>query len=452
MATETLTMAGYRATRDAAGVLTVHDVPIFVECSRGKHEFDAEWIDAAVAKSKLSAAESYFPPLHVRHHKDGAEVKAAGFFRITGTQRITFRGEARLAVVADLVITDRAVAADVLAKRYPYRSVEIFNVGTPALDSLALLDHEAPFLELPMLMVSRVDESAPIASATMDQAAGSTVAAIFRRGRSAALLFQMDENAATQATNQDAPPIPGQDQTKDAGTDPKVAAIVASIADGSISVAGLQQIIDAIKARTGDTDGDAVADANQPPAAGNAPAKAPSPGSGRASMKKEDMDTNTNEIATMKAEAAADLTVQMAKLAGELEAERAKNAEFRAESIRKDQVAAAMKRLEGRPLGADLQDKLVAFHKTHGEAAFAAYVDAFATSVGPVSRDSATAIAMKADKLPEVAAKYESQGADAVRRAVQFSKEWDELTAHRATSLSRDRYVEVHMGLANRSN
>lgn len=453
---DTLTMAGYEATRDAAGVLTVRDVPIFVECSRGKHEFDAQWIEAAVAKAKNAAAEGYLPPLHVRHHEDGVDVKPAGFFRITGTDRIRFKGEERLAVLADLVVTDPTVAAEVLAKRYPYRSVEIFNVGTPSIDSLALLDHEAPFLELPMLMVSRVDESAPVASATTDRTPGSTVAAIFRRGRSAALLFQMDD-----PNKQDAPaPSPAaavQDDKPETGVDPQVAGIVKAIADGSISVAGLQQIIDAIKARTGDTDGEASADQMQQPAAGNAPAKAPAPGQGRASMKKDEKNMNTEPetpAATMKGgEGEADLRVQMARMAGELEAEKAKAAEFRAEIARKEQVAVALKRLEGRPLGADLESKLVAFHKAHGEAAFAAYVEAFATSVGPVSKDNTTAMALKAaDKVPAVALKYEEKGPEAVRRAVQFAAEWDQLAEKRATTITKERYVEIHMGLANRSN
>lgn len=153
-------MHGYSATRDAQGILTIHRVPIFVECSRDEHQFDASWISQAVNRANRAAAEGYFPPLHIRHHEAGQEVRPAGYFKIVGTSPIQFKGAMRVAVLADLVVTDPAVQDEVLAKRLPYRSVEIFDADEPNLDSLALLDHEAPYLELPMLMVSQVDQSA----------------------------------------------------------------------------------------------------------------------------------------------------------------------------------------------------------------------------------------------------------------------------------------------------
>jgi len=428
--TDTLTMAGsgYRATRSSDGVLTVHSVPIFVECSRGEHEFDGEWIEAAVAKAQSSASEGYLPPLHVRHHEDGVDVKPAGFFRISGTDKIRFKGEPRLAVLADLVITDPAVAAEVLAKRYPYRSVEIFNVNQPAFDSLALLDHEAPFLELPMLMVSRVERveesGARVPGGTTAGKSGSTFRAIFRRGLRAALLFNMDDQTTTTADAAANGAAPAADLQA------AIASVMAAIKAGTIPADVIAQLCDALK--------DQMAAVSPLTMGYDEPAKAPSPGAGRASMKRDEDS---------------ELRVQMARMAGELEAEKAKAAEFRGEILRKEQVAIALKRLEGRPLGADLEQKLVAFHKTHGEAAFAAYVEAFATSVGPLVKDHSQAIALKAaEKVPAVAMKYEAQGPDAVRKALRFSQEWDELSAHGAVRVSQERYVEIHMGLANRNN
>ena len=42
--------AGYKAT-EKDGVLVIHNVPIFVECQRGEHNFDKNWISQAVAKA-----------------------------------------------------------------------------------------------------------------------------------------------------------------------------------------------------------------------------------------------------------------------------------------------------------------------------------------------------------------------------------------------------------------
>jgi len=198
--------SGYRAT-STDGVLVIHDVPIFVECSRGEHDFSRDWINAAVAKAMQAEHDGYLPPLHVRHHgKTGMDdpVKAAGFFRIKGTQEISFKGSVRMAVVADLHITDPSVKEDVLAKRLPYRSVEIFDVDKPALDSLALLDHEAPYLELPMLMVSDVSDQDSVSHMQRGVAHATfynpwlqrhadtfnPVVACFRRGSSAIVLFE----------------------------------------------------------------------------------------------------------------------------------------------------------------------------------------------------------------------------------------------------------------------
>ena len=45
----TQTVQGYRATRNTQGHLTIHEVPIFVECTRGEMCFDGKWIATAVA-------------------------------------------------------------------------------------------------------------------------------------------------------------------------------------------------------------------------------------------------------------------------------------------------------------------------------------------------------------------------------------------------------------------
>ena len=186
--------------------------------------------------------------------------------------------------MADLVITDPTTQTDVLATRLPYRSVEIFNVEQPSIDSLALLDHEAPYLPLPMLLVSDVDGQntdskhalGGVASATfrsgwqMDARKDSgPMVACFRHGDHAHLLFH--ESEETMSTNQEtlAADASAEDITAkfaDNGYKPEekaekdedksedmengaydVSAVVSAIESGEISVSDMDAILAAIQ-------------------------------------------------------------------------------------------------------------------------------------------------------------------------------------------------------------
>ena len=399
------------------GVLVVHRVPIFVECVRGKTDFDEKWIFAAVAKAKLGESENYLPPLHIRHHEAETDVRAAGFFRVLGAERITFKGKIRLAIMADLHITDPVTQAEVMAKRLPYRSVEIFNVDQPAINGLALLDHEAPFLELPMLMVSQVAENgSPVPPGTFEVDGSHTVAASFTRGNAMHLLFR-ETNMADEPKTEDKPK---GEKMEGEGAAIDVGAICKAIKSGSISVADMDAIMAAIKEQEGTKEGAEPAGEE---------AAAPAPGT------------------AMKQEANGELSVQMARLQGELDAEKAKSAEFRAAAVRKENVAKALDRLRDRPLGADLEKRLVAFHAEHGEKAFFAYVEAYATSAAPLPKSDAQGAAanLKLESLSPVLMKYRDLGNGQLEKAMGFSDQWKELKRRRMTSVSEDRYVEINM-------
>lgn len=417
------TQAGYRATRQPDGTLVVHRVPIFVECERGEVQFGREWIAAAVAKAKQAETEGYLPPLHIRHHEPSTEatnaVRAAGFFRILGTEQITFKGSARLAVVADLIVTDPVTQQEILQKRLPYRSVEIFDVSKPALDSLALLDHEAPFLELPMLLVRDVDGSVPPGTLTLNPA--PTVAACFRRGSSAHLLFRENEASMAEETKKGDDEKKGEGMGAD-GAGLNVDAIVKAIKDGSISVADFASI----QAAMAEMQTETKDDEDKP-----APAAAP----GGESMKKNTADDSA-------------VSARFAALQGELDGTKAKLAAFEADGKRKDDVAGAMKRLEGRPLGADIEATLIAFHKEHGGAAFKAYVDSLAKAVGVLPTDTGKGAqfgGVSGRKLPKVAMKYQDEGPEAVDRAAKIALEWEELDATGHVRMSQERYVQLNM-------
>lgn len=416
------TANGYQATIED-GTMTVHRVPIFVECSRGDTTFDRDWISAAVAKAAQSASEGYFPPLHIRHHEPSTEstnaVRAAGFFRIVGTELIRFKGSARTAILADLVITDPVVQQEILQRRLPYRSVEIFDVNCPSIDSLALLDHEAPFLELPMLMIGGISELATsggqsrVAGATFTYSPADTVACSFRTANKAHLLFREDRMSETD-TEKKGDKMEGETGSLDVG------AVVKAIKSGAISVADMDSIMAAIQEAEGKKEA--------PVADGPAPASAP----GGESMKAESKGIDAAQFAALK---------------GELDGTKARLSEMQADLKRTAQIAKAMQRLDGRPLGADLESKLVAFHRAHGEAAFGSYVDAMVEAVGPVEKSTAAgaAFAGHGGKVPDVAMKYSQHGADNVAKAAQFAAEWTQLKAHGHMRQTLDRYVEIQM-------
>lgn len=423
----TKTLGGYVASKLPDGTMVVHDVPIFVECERGEMQFGKEWIEAAVEKAKQAESEGYLPPLHIRHHEAGTEVKASGFFRITGTRNITFKGEKRLAVLADLHITDPDTQAEVMSKRLPYRSVEIMNVDKPALDSLALLDHEAPFLELPMLVVSQIQRGTASANLSASSSLthhpeGATCDAYFRRGAVRNLLFKvgdnaMDETQPGQAVAQE--PKPEQKQQAEP-SDGGVGAMVKAIIDALLPILTAQLT----KAKEPEPT------EQKPSADPNKPAPAAAPGG-------ESMSKDTEE-----------LSVKMAALAGENQAMKARLDTMAAEAERKEAVAVALKRLEGRPLGADLETKLAAFHKEHGAKAFAAYVDSMATTFAAVPSDragsfSANTVVNTAEMSDAVKA-YEKDGPTAVEQALKFSREWNTQRQY-GLRTSEKSYIEHQM-------
>jgi hypothetical protein len=427
----TQTPMGYRATQDD-GQLVVHDVPIFLTCKRGEAVFDDTWISAAVSKARQAANDGYYPPLHIRHHDDKeTPVRAAGYFQINRAAPITYKGKRRMAILADLIITDPLTQEEVLAKRLPYRSVEIFNVDEPNIDSLALLDHEAPFLELPMLMVSEV-EGVPGTFARpwqIDATTDGPMVACFRRGDRASLLFR-EEGMENELKDADEPKQAnfaedGDDKKKD---DKKkdgeemqdessvdTAAIVKAITSGSIPL----KDFDDIRAAIAEYESSATSEPEEPEEA----APAPVPGE---SMEKESGDA-----------------VKFAKLETEIELLRVKEAERDAAETRTKEVGAAMKRLADRPMGADLEGRLMAYHKTHGSAAFKDHVEVIAQAVGVLPADDGGG-GFSGAKAPPLAMKFMDCGGDAVDKAAAFCAQWEELR-ERGLKVTREAFVRDQM-------
>jgi hypothetical protein len=447
------TASGFRATRKGKGPLTIHNVPIFVETEktvgkgdeRAVKQFGQDWINQAVAKAKREAAEGYHPPLHVWHHGENKQAIAAGHFKVLGAEQIQFGGQTRMAVMADLVLTNPAVEADVIASRLPYRSVEIHKLDVASIDSLALLDDEVPHCRLPMLEVGEVSE-----------AAGSGVE-VFRAGARTAIRFAfepdekktpaIDEQKSPQASA-DGDSAKGEDPVKEVDPEakadesakdasPGVQGVLAAIADGTISVGDFQALVDAITAKTASGDPAGNADLKKP-------AQAPAPGGSMHSDSSE--ATNMSAQAPKAAEkmtADSETAVQMAAMQGEIAGLKATVAAQQADTQRKQAVAAAMKRLEGRVLGSTFEEEITAFHAKWGGEAFNAYVAGFEKVMPPLAGGDPTR-PTNGSKVPAVAMKYQAEGSDAIDRAAKFAAEWEQQAGHGISS-TQEEYVAFHM-------
>lgn len=455
----TATRNGFKATRKkGGGHLTVHRVPIFVETKKLVQkgdadelmQFDAGWIGKAVARAQRQEAEGYFAPLHVQHHGGRKEVVAAGHIKVLGTEVIQFNGEPRTAVMADLVVTNPAVEADIRAGRFPYRSVEIHKpslTDDPGIDSLALLDDEVPHCRLPNLEVGEVAEA---------EFSAAGVAA-FRASDGFAVCFDFDTEQKKPKAKRDAEAggdpddnaEPGEGKEGEEGAEastPTAKAIVEAIDSGEITVADLQAIVEAIKRRSASAGGEGQG-GEAPKSAG--PARAPSPqqmaanNEGGTHMTEKKKEEVAPEV-TGKADA--ENAVQMAALRSEIDILKASNAQREASEKRNVDVAGAMKRLAGRPLGADLEANLTKFHADFGAAAFAEHVTRLERAVGVTPTGAAAgSVNMGTDKVPDVAMKYSAQGPEAVARAAKFAAQHAELRARGITRLTAERFIELRM-------
>lgn len=428
----------YTATRNSKGHLVIENVPIFVECTRGDLTFDAKWIKQAVERAKQAETEGYLPPLHVRHHGDtSALVAPAGYFRVRDVRTLTFKGEQREAIFADLTITDPEIDEAVLMDRLPYRSVEILNTAKPSIDSLALLDHQVPYLELPMLMVSPSSSrrhDVAVASATFanpwiatHQDDTSPVVALFRRGHAAYLFTQEPTMNEDEDEKKPAAEPETMEKPAAASTAPDVQQIIAAIQSGAISVANLEAIKAAITAAEGAAGMPAAPNPMMQPAPAAIPAQVP--GEAMTVMKP------TTELDT-----------RLAALAGENAALRSRLDERDAADKRRDDVAVAMQRLEGRALGSNLKEELMKFHSDFGPKAFEAYVGKMTATFAATATAGETAAAVRfaghgAAGTPEVAMSYTDQGTEAVNAAAKFAAEHAEMARHGIHRKSVEAYV-----------
>lgn len=470
----------YKAKRNDQGHLVIKGVPIFCECKRGEQSYNRKWLEKAATAAKASEREGYFAPLHIRHHGDDG-VRPAGFFRITGVREITFKGRKRAALFADLTITDPSADWEVVSSRLPWRSVEIFDVDKPNIDSLALLDHDPPYLELPMLMVrveeseqdgSQIGQPEAVAFATFANPykragvdADEPVVACFKRGTSARLFFHDDENATMDDDNKDLPagddlgtdktgadqpkdkseqfaddkpPIPPKDESGEGdgaeggsgdGMDADVAAFCEAIKSGTISVSDMEAVKAAIIEQQSTVA--APADPTQNPQQ----AQAPVPGAHQ--MSKTD-DTTSAQFKAM--------NDQIAELKGENAAFKKQLQERDDNDAKKVAVDKALQKFADRPMGADFRAELETNFDAMGADGFEKFVDTMANKLGKfrVVDDDDPDNNPSPGTCEEVLA-YNDQGAKASERAAYFAAQHDELFKRGHTSVDKARYLELNM-------
>ena len=172
----------YQAEQAKDGTWTIFEVPVFavhVDKRGGKPlAFTLDWLKAALEKGKTRHAEGYYPPLHISHHGAEGEVEAAGKIRFTEIRPHAHGGEKIPTLFADLVGVRPDVYQRIRKGELSYRSVEILDVDSPEIDSLALLDSEVPYFRFPLLKIGS-EKRAQRSPALAYSAAGRRASVLF---------------------------------------------------------------------------------------------------------------------------------------------------------------------------------------------------------------------------------------------------------------------------------
>jgi hypothetical protein len=147
----------YAADQEADGTWNVRGVPLLAVHKRFGQDFDRPWLEAALERAQVLYARQYVGPLHVHHHSlFSGNVYQAGSFMPTAIKDLVF-GDLEQAVpviVGDLLKIPAGVYSALRRGDLPYLSVELDPDFTrPKINSVALLEHEAPYFPFPLLTV-----------------------------------------------------------------------------------------------------------------------------------------------------------------------------------------------------------------------------------------------------------------------------------------------------------
>ena len=339
----------YRSERAPDGTWTIYDVPVFSAHTRSlggkQHTFDAPWLRSAVSKAQTRHAEGYYHPAHVRHHGDGAAVEAAGQVRFQRVAKLRVGGVEVPTIFADLVGVPQAAYDAIRRGELSYRSVEILDLASGEIDSLAFLDHEVPFFRYPLLRVSEGED------VTTTRPARSAALAYSAAGVSHSALFRYAE-AAMDPTTEDKPEA-------------------AMAADPKAKARELLSALAELLGLTGESEEEAPAATPAPPMQASAagPVELPAPAAGYSQGTVTDADRESIRL-TARMDA---LTAQYAAMRGELDSAKAETRMVREASALRE---------EG--FGDPQITRYEATCKAKGEAAGAVYAQAL-RDAGPAA-------------------------------------------------------------------
>lgn len=193
----------YRATVYPDGTADLHQIPCFAECkarSNGMHppfDITRPWLEMAFRQHMQARQGQFIPPAHTKHHFAETPTGRAGFFAMTGVAPAIESGERKYAIYADILRIPAAVFAQIERGEWPYCSVEVGDWRRGIINSLALLDDEAPGHKFPLISVGQ-------------KQAAAAPAARFRSASVGRLVFRFAASyGANMDPNQMPPGMPG---------------------------------------------------------------------------------------------------------------------------------------------------------------------------------------------------------------------------------------------------
>lgn len=465
---------GYRSSR-IGGHLYVFDVPIFAECAIGEETFDAAWIEDSFENTLARNASGYWPPMHVRHHGDAEDnegpVLAAGDFAVSRVGPLNLEGVPVQTVFATLRFTDPTQAMRAEQGQLQWRSIEITpnDLEKRCLSSVALLDHEPPWLKFPNLRLAMEPLGSSIetqpGNAKIDDAQGVTFRELLlgskgprASGRDCLAFAFSERHPMPKHTPKPTPKgitkpaasaaDPKEDEAMNAAEEAaSFDQLLEAITTKSISLDQMERLLAALQSAMEKDPSD--------DAGGEGPGGEAAPTAGTAAEDEEEDESKKRSLAGVAASSkrAAKPSAPNVRDVAAAEA-RATAAEIRAEVLeqstaREKAVEGGLLRFRGKPMGARLRERLENAYDRVGREGFPAYLDDLAAmQLGAGARASEARTGINpAGEAPEEALAYSVLGNAAVDRALLKCAEYDQLKANGLTRRSREAYVRTALAM-----
>jgi len=185
----------YTALQESDGSWTIFDVPVLSEMipeeRSNRFRIDADWMTAVIDRHRTRETEGHMAPVHINHHDGLKANRRIGFLRPMRVGQLRQNGKIVDVLFADFINVTKEDVDALGDLAYPYRSPEIHKSWRPEIQSLALMEDEAPHFKLPMLKIGE-----RIATTVIDEMTAGPAVAFSERAESALLLFNFSGGAA----------------------------------------------------------------------------------------------------------------------------------------------------------------------------------------------------------------------------------------------------------------